>query len=184
MADTEKWVGRSTLELAREAGTQTGSYLWERASGKTVEEAVAAGSHSAAGTRTRSTSLRLAERCARAEEAERTGAVAPKPAPSTFHPEAGECIGLMRARGTGRREAVEQVASHFHHGRANRPALESGLSEVERELREGSPARRCGPRSRADATRRLAELEQTRLRLAADALIDSEVRAELGKRRG
>ena len=41
MTDIEKWTGRSASELAAEASTPTGSYLYERASGKTVEEAVA-----------------------------------------------------------------------------------------------------------------------------------------------
>ena len=174
MTDTEKWVGRSTLELAREASTPTGSYLYERASGKTVEEAVAAVAQRSGYTNPFNVS-RLAERCARAEEAEGEKAAAPKPAATTFHPEA-ESYRLMRARGVSRRQAVERVATHFGH-RVNRPALEKRLSEVEQAMPKNRPTVDLDA-IEADATARLPELEQVRIRLAADALIDSEIRDE------
>ena len=60
----------------------------------------------------------------------------------------------------------------------NRPALELRLAEVETGLRKARPAVEVSAVAQ-DATRKLAELEQCRLRLAADALVDSEIRAEL-----
>lgn len=175
MTDTEKWVGRPASELAAEASTPTGLYCWLRAGGKTAEAAVAEIAHRSGFTAGYNVE-RLARQCARAEERERERAAGPPAPANTFIPEA-QGYRLARARGASRREAVEQVAKHFGHGRANRPALEKRLGEVEQAMPKNRPTVDLDA-IEADATARLPELEQVRIRLAADALVDSEVRDE------
>ena len=171
---TEKWVGRSASELAYEAGTPTGLFLWMRASGKAADQAVAEIAHRSGYTNPFNVS-RLAECCARAEEAERERASKPE-ANTSFHAE-GLMYRSLRARGGSRREALEHIAVHFGHGRANRKPLEARLSEVEAELAKGRPPVDVDAVAN-DATNRLVELEAARVRLARGALVDSEVRAE------
>ena len=175
MADSEKWVGRSAPELASGASTPEGLFLWMRARGKTAEEAVQEIAQRSGFTNPLNVS-RLAQRCARAEEAERTRAQKPA-ADTSFHAE-GLMYRSLRARGASRRDAVDQTAKHFGHGRANRPALEKRLGEVEQEFRKTRPVVEVSAVA-ADARRKLSELERARLRLAADALVDSEIRSEL-----
>ena len=170
------WVGRPASELAAEASSPVGLYCWLRASGKTAPQAVAEIAHRSGYTAAYNVE-RLAGQCARAEERERERAAAPPAPANTFHAET-QGYRLARARGMGRREAVEQIAKHFGHGRVNPPALEARLLEVEKELRRSRPVVEVSAVA-SDARRRLTELEQARHRLAADALVDSEIRAEL-----
>ncbi len=164
-------------ELAREAGTPTGLFLWMRASGKAADQAVAEIAHRSGYTAGYNIE-RLARQCARAEERERERATAPQPAANTFHAETLTYRVLRTGGGMPRGEALEETARRFRHGPVNRPALEAKLAEVERELRKARPPVEVSAVAQ-DATRKLAELEQCRLRLAADALVDSEIRAEL-----
>ena len=172
-----EWAGRPASDLAAEAGTPCGLYLWLRASGKTAEDAVQQIARQSGYTNPYNL-RRLAEQCARAEERERERAATPKPQPQIFESEALSYRVLRTGGGLLRRQAVDEVARRFHHGRVNRPALEARLSEVERELSKARPKVEVSAVAQ-DATRKLAELEQCRLRLAADALVDSEIRSEL-----
>ena len=151
-------------------------YCWRRARGESKDAALAEIVR-ASGYSSEVNIAHLTKRCLAAEGREQERAAGPPAPANTFIPEA-QGYRLARARGTSRREAVEQVAKHFGHGRANRPALEKRLSEVEAEFRAARPVVEVSAIA-GDAKRRLAELEQTRLRLSADALIDSEVRDEL-----
>jgi hypothetical protein len=177
MTEIEKWTGRSASELAAEAGTPTGLYLWMRARGKTAEDAVRQIARQSGYTNPYNIT-QLARRCASAEEHEREKAATPKIAPDRFHAEGLTYQVLRMGGGLSRREAVEEVAKRFGHRKVNRPALELRLAEVETGLRKARPAVEVSAVAQ-DATRQLAELEQCRLRLAADALVDSEIRAEL-----
>ncbi len=174
---TEEWAGRSAAEIA-EGGvsSNTSLYLWYRASGKGAEDALSrvATQYGVPGPNLKW----LAERCRFAEERERERAVAPKPQVKIFDAECLTYRVLRTGGGLLRREAVEEVARRFRHGPVNRPKLEARLAEVERELSKARPKVEVSAVAQ-DATRKLAELEQCRLRLAADALVDSEIRSEL-----
>lgn len=174
---TEKWVGRSAAEIiAGGAGTVTEVYLWRRARGESKDTALAEVIRASEYTNPVNIQ-QLTDRCLRAEEREREMAEAQKPQPAAFESEALTYVGLRTGGGLSRREAVDEVARRFKHGRVNRPLLEARLAEVERERFPRPPVDVDAVAS--DATNRLAVLEETRIRLAPDALVDGEVMAEL-----
>lgn len=171
------WVGRTAAEiLADGVSTPAQVYVWRRARGESQDGALQQ-IIKQSGFSNPFNVEQLTRRCLAAEARELEGAT-PKPQPRIFE---AEILTYRVLRGPGggmsRREATDEVARRFRHGKVNLPLLEQRLSEVEQQY---------FPRAEvdvdavaADATSRLAELEQQRVRLAPGALTDSEVMAEL-----
>lgn len=172
-----EWTGRSAAQiLAEGVGTPAQVYVWRRARGESQDSALQQVIRQSGFTNPVNIE-QLTRRCLAAEAREQERATASKPAADTFHREALTYTVLRTGGGMSRREAVEEVAKRFGH-RKVRPALELRLAEVETGLRKARPSVDVDAIA-ADATSKLAELEQQRLRLAPAALTDSQVMAEL-----
>lgn len=172
-----EWTGRSAAEiLADGVGTPAQVYVWRRARGESQEVALPQVIRQS-GYSSEHNIAQLTKRCLAAEAREQERATTPKPAADTFHTEALAYVALRSGQKLSRRDAVDEVAKRFGHRTVNRPALEKRLAEIERE-RFPRPEVDIAAVAN-DATNRLAVLEETRVRLAPDALVDGEVMAEL-----